>query len=61
MSQQNINTNKITNVLNLKKHLIYNKKEKDFETISPNNQQYFDTEEKNNYININKITQENKY
>ena len=24
MSQQNINTNKITNVLNLKKHLIYN-------------------------------------
>ena len=63
MSQHNINHNKIINAINLKKHLIINKckKEKDFETISPNNQQRFDTEEINNNININKITQENKY
>ena len=63
ISQQNINTNQNTNVINLKKHLINNnlKKENELETISPNNQQYFATEEINNNININKITGENKY
>ena len=65
MSQNDINSNNVTNVINLKKNLIYNKfkKEHDSETVSPINQQHFETEEINNNINSisNKILLENKY
>ena len=52
MSQNDINSNNITNVINLKKNLIYNKfkNEHDSETVSPSNQQHFETEEINKYV-----------